>query len=54
MIRLVGLVIVLVIAFLIWAAKATAGHIADNEDLKSRTVKGESQKVMDKTARGLN
>lgn len=54
MIRLAFFGIVIVVAFLIWAVKAAAGTVTDNEDLKKTTFKGQTQRTMDKSARGLN
>lgn len=54
MIRLAFFGVVLVIAFIVFAAKAAVGAVTDNEDLKKTTFKGQTQRTMDKSARGLN
>lgn len=43
---LIGLIFVVV--------KSVAGKVTGNENLKNTTLQGETKKVMDKTAKGMN
>ncbi len=51
LLKLVGIGIV---GGLVTAAKKATGAIVNNERLKNTSVKGESKKIMDKAAKGVN
>ena len=46
--------IIVIVAGVIALAKILLGKATGNESLGSTTLKGETKKVMDKTARGVN
>ena len=52
--RLIILVVIVVIGWLFTAAKKATGTIVNNQRLKNTSVKGESKKIMDKAAKGVN
>jgi hypothetical protein len=52
--RLFLFIIIGIIAVVISVIKSTTGTVTRNEELKNTTLKGETKKVMDKTAKGLS
>jgi uncharacterized protein YjbJ (UPF0337 family) len=52
--RIFLFIIIFIIAGVIAMVKSALGKATGNESLKSTTLKGETKKVMDKTARGVN
>jgi predicted Holliday junction resolvase-like endonuclease len=52
--RLIFFVIVGIIAIAIAVIKMGVGKVTGNEKLKNTTMQGETKKVMDKTAKGIN
>ena len=54
MARLFLFVIIAIIAGIIAVIKSAIGKVTGNEELKNTTLKSESKKVMDKTAKGIS
>lgn len=54
MVRLILFAIVLIVAFLIWAGKQAAGAITGSKRLRQESFRGQTQKTMRTTARGVN
>lgn len=54
MVRLIFFVIVIVVAFLVWLAKAAVGAVTGSEKLKQETLRSQTQKTMHTAARGVN
>lgn len=54
MARLILFGIVIIVAFLIWAGKQAAGAVSGSERLKQESFRGQTQKTMRTTARGVN
>lgn len=52
--RLFLFVIIAIIAGIIAVVKSAVGRATRNEELKNTSFKGESKKVMDKTAKGIS
>lgn len=52
--RLFLFVIIAIIAGIIAVVKSAVGRAIRNEELKNTSFKGESKKVMDKTAKGIS
>ena len=52
--RLFLFVIIGIVAVVIFVIKSAAGKVTRNERLKNITFKGETKKVMDKTAKGIS
>jgi|TARA_B110000881_G_C18205018_1_gene331481 Tfp pilus assembly protein PilO len=52
--RILVLVFIVIIGWIFTAAKKTTGKIINNQKLKDTSVKGESKKIMDKAAKGVN
>ncbi len=53
MARLLLFVIIIIIAIIIVVIKSGVGKVTGNEKLKNITLKGETEKIMDKTAKGI-
>lgn len=51
--RLFLFLIIGIIAVVIAVIKSAVGEVTGNEELKNTTLKGETKKVMDKTAKGI-
>jgi hypothetical protein len=54
MTRLLFILFIAGISFVIFIIKNMAGHVVGNKKLKKSTFKGETKKVMDKTAKGMS
>ncbi|MDO5668266.1 MAG: hypothetical protein Q4G44_10650 [Alcaligenaceae bacterium] len=52
--RLFLFIIIAIIAGIIAVVKSSVGRAIRNEELKNTSFKGESKKVMDKTAKGIS
>ncbi len=52
--KLIILALIVGIGWMITAAKKATGAITSNQRLKNTSVKGESKKIMDKAAKGVN
>jgi len=52
--RIIFIFIIIIIGWLFTDAKKATGAIVNNERLKNTSVKGESKKIMDKAAKGVN
>ena len=53
MFRLAGLLVLLLISFLVWIVKTIVGNATENKKLQNTTLKQQTQKTMDATARSL-
>ncbi len=54
MTRFLFIILIAGVSFVVFLIKSMAGHIVDNKNLKKSTFKGETKKVMDKTAKGMS
>ena len=54
MTRLLLFIFIAGVSFVIFLIKSMAGHVVGNKKLKKSTFKGETKKVMDKTAKGMS
>jgi len=52
--RIIVLVLIVIMGWIFTAAKKTTGKIVNNQRLKDTSVKGESKKIMNKAAKGIN
>jgi len=52
--RAILFIVILGIAALLAVIKSLAGRVSGNENLKNTSLKGETRKVMDKTAKGIS
>ena len=53
MFRLAGLLVLLLISFLVWIVKTIVGNATENKKSQNTTLKQQTQKTMDATARSL-
>jgi 5-bromo-4-chloroindolyl phosphate hydrolysis protein len=52
--KLLGVLMMVIISVVIVLIKIILGKVTGNADFKNVTIKGETKKVMDKTAKGIN
>ena len=54
MTRFLFIILIAGVSFVVFLIKSMAGHVVGNKNLKKSTFKGETKKVMDKTAKGMS